>query len=116
MLCGPLPHIKQAIMRRYVCFLQNLLHSEIPVIHDLAHSAVRTAQSVTGLNVLNIRQSFNCNPLSCNPLDIISQRKEIPEGGEETLDLLARLLDIRSNEIDEDIVSDLDDLISDVCL
>ena len=38
MLCGPLPHIKQAIMRRYVRFLQNLLHSEIPVIHDLTRT------------------------------------------------------------------------------
>ena len=67
-----------------------------------------------------LEQSFNCNPLSSNPLEIICPRKEIPEGGVETMDLLARLLEIlRSNELDDDILSDLrhlDDLITEICM
>ena len=39
----------------------------------------------------------------------------MPEGGEETIELLDRLLEQRSNETDEDVINELNQLITNVC-
>ena len=111
---GPLPHIRQLILRRFVKYVKVLVSSMNPVISGLAYWGTRTRQSSTGRNVANIREEFRVNPLKCFQGAIKVHSREIPEGGEETLELLDRLLCIRANEVEPDILDELTDLINDV--
>ena len=49
-----LPTIRQLVIRRYIRFVQGLMASDNPVLRTLSDWSVKTAQSITGLNVLNI--------------------------------------------------------------
>ena len=85
-----------------------------PVISGLAYWGTRTRQSSTGRNVANIREEFRVDPLKCFQGAIKVEPREIPEGGEETLELLYRLLSIRANKVEPDILDELTDLNNDV--
>ena len=53
---------------------------------------------------------------SCWTLSNVNQKKkEIPEGGDENLELLERLFEARVTEIEPDLVSELNILIDNVC-
>ena len=114
LLAGPLPHIRQLILRRFVKYVKVLVSSMNPVISGLAYWGTRTRQSSTGRNVANIRDEFRVDPMKCFQGAIKVVPREIPAGGEETLELLDRLLSIRANEVEPDIVDELTDLINDV--
>ena len=58
LLSGSLPPIRQLVIRRYVRFVQGLTTSSNPVLSTLSQWATNTVQSVTGLNMTNIRQEF----------------------------------------------------------
>ena len=115
LLSGTLPHIKQLILRRYVRFAQNLVKSENPIISGLAYWAVRTKMSTTGKNVANIQDELNVDPLKCESKEIIVKKREIPDNGEETIELLVRLFNIKSAEVDPEMVTELSGLIDNVC-
>ena len=115
LLSGTLPHIKQLILRRYVRFAQNLVKSENPIISGLAYWAVRTKMSTTGKNVANIQDELNVDPLKCESKEIIVKKREIPDNGEETIELLVRLFNIKSAEVDPEMVIELSGLIDNVC-
>ena len=85
-----------------------------PVISTLAYWATRTLKSTTGKNVTNIRKEFS-DPLTCAPQDICIKKHAIPEGGIQQIDLLARLLVQRSEEMDPDILPEIDSVIDNVC-
>ena len=85
-----------------------------PVISTLAFWATRTLQSTTGKNVANIRNDF-ADPLTCGSEKICIKRQDIPEGGYQQIDLLARLLVLRNEEMDPDILPEIDILIDNVC-
>ena len=86
-----------------------------PVISGLSCWGTRTRQSTTGKNVDNIRQEFSVDPLKCAQGSIKVETREIPEGGEENLELLDRLLSIRATETEPSIVDELNVLITDIC-
>ena len=104
----------ELILRRFVKYVKVLVSSMNPVISGLAYWGTRTRQSSTGRNVANIRDEFRVDPMKCFQGAIKVVPREIPAGGEETLELLDRLLSIRANEVEPDIVDELTDLINDV--
>ena len=114
-LSGSLPSVRQMILRRYVQFLQGLLSSSNPAVCHLANLAVATNLSVTGRNVIRMWEEFGRDPVTCHKREFVVEKCEMPEGGEETIELLDRLLEQRSNETDEDVLNELNQLITNVC-
>ena len=88
-----------------------------PIISALAYWGVRTRKSTTGRNVANIQEEFGVNPLDrfSSPGSISVRLRELPDNGQETLELLERLLQSRSTETEPDIVSELNQLIDNIC-
>ena len=103
------------ILRRYVQYVQSLLNSANPVISQLASLSVNSTRSVTGRNVKNMRDEFGLDPLSVNKRQFVVKKVVIPEDGDETIELLDFLLYLRSNETEEEIVDELNDVIFNVC-
>ena len=104
-LSGSLPSVRQMILRRYVQFLQGLLSSSNPAVCHLANLAVATNLSVTGRNVSRMREEFGRDPVTCHKREFVVDKCQMPEDGEETIELLERLLEQRSNEEDEDVLN-----------
>ena len=113
-LC-PLPSVRQLILRRYVQFLQSLIKSENPVIWKLTRLAVNNVGSVTGRNVSKMREEFQLDPLTDYKKSFFVKKAEIPEHGEENIELLDYLLYLRNNETEEEIICELNELIHNVC-
>ena len=63
LLAGDIPSVRQQVVQRYCKFVKGLLSSRNPIICTLANMAVETAESTTGLNIMNIRTEFGMNPL-----------------------------------------------------
>ena len=114
-LAGQFSSVRQMIIRRYVKFVQSLLNSPNGVISQLANVAVVTVRSVTGLNIKNIREEFGKDPLFNNRNCFYVNQTEIPENGQNNIELIDYLLFIRSNETDEEILTELNEIIFDVC-
>ena len=89
--------------------------SRNPVISALAYWGARARVSTTGRNVANIREEFMLDPFKCELKDIIVNKREIPEGGNENLELLERLFESRATEMEPDLVSELNVLIDNIC-
>ena len=109
------PSVKQLIVRRYVKFLQCLLSSRNPVIWKLASLAVSSTRSVTGKNVCNISDEFGLDPLTVNQKRFSVKITEIPDNGMENIELLDYLLWMRNSETEEDILAELNSVITNVC-
>ena len=86
-----------------------------PIISSLAYWGVRTRKSTTGRNVANIREEFGLDPLKCSPGSIRIRQRDMPENGQENLELLERLFSIRAAEVEPDVVNELNILINDIC-
>ena len=56
-----------------------------------------------------------CDPLKVNKKMFVVKKAELPEHGEENIELLDYHLYIRNNETEVEIISELDDLIHNVC-
>ena len=112
--CG-LPSVRQLILRRYVQFVQTLTTSANPVIWMLANLAVQTVRSTTGLNIKNIFDEFGLDPLNTDKRQFVTSKEIVPADKEENIELLNYLLYIRSSESDEEIISEINDLIFDIC-
>ena len=95
--------------------MQGLVYSKNPIISALAYWGTKTRQSVTGRNVANIWSEFEVNPLFCNTTAIIIKKKEVPDQGQENMELLERLLISRAEELEPDVLTELEGLISNVC-
>ena len=54
-------------------------------------------------------------PVLSNQGSMFNIKAEVPEGGEENIELLDYLLYLRNNETEEEIVSELRELIFNVC-
>ena len=115
LLSGNLSPIKQLVIRRYIRFVQGLVKSQNQVLSVLSHWAVNTVQSVTGLNVANIRQEFGLNPLLYGPTLFSVKKKDITEIDQNNMDLLGELLQQKHDEIDPDTILELDGLINNIC-
>ena len=63
----------------------------------------------------NIEEEFKVNPLKCKSEDIVVMKREIPEYGAENMELIERLLTIRASEKEPNLVSELNELIDNVC-
>ena len=85
------------------------------MISALAYWGARTRLSTTGRNVANIREEFSVDPFNCSPNDITILKRDIPEYGEENLELLVRLFETKDAEMEPDIVSELSTLIDNIC-
>ena len=116
LLSTPFPHIRQLILRRYVKFVTGLVYSKNPIISGLAYWGARTRLSTTGRNMANIRDEFLLEPIKCKPQDIIVKKRELPADGKENIELLMRLFESRAAEMEPDIVSELNELIDNVCI
>ena len=114
-LAGPLPSLKQVLIRRYVQFVQKLVTSDNPVISQVAKLSVQTVRSISGLNIRNIFEEFGKDPLNVNKWEFIVEKAKLPENGQENIDLLDCLLQQRSQEVDSDLIWEFDTLIFDVC-
>ena len=86
-----------------------------PIISALAYWGVQTRMSTTGRNVANLREEFGKDPLKCKPSEINVKKREIPEQMEDNIELVHSLLEIRAHEVEPDIVTELNGLISAVC-
>ena len=114
-LAGPLPSLKQVLIRRYVQFVQKLVTTANPVISQVAHLSVQNVRSVSGLNFRNIREEFGKDPLNFNKWEFIVEKAKLPENGQQNIDLLDCLLKQRSKEVDSEIICEFDTLIFDIC-
>ena len=113
-LC-PLPSVRQLIIRRYVQFVQSLITSDNPIISQLASLSINSVRSVTGKNVINIRNEFGLDPITVNKRNFSVSKRCIPDYGFENLELLDYLLYLRSNETEDEIKDELNELIIDIC-
>ena len=95
--------------------MQTLISCANPVIWQLANLAVTTVRSTTGLNIKRMFDEFGMDPLITNKRQFVISRENVPADKEENLELLNYLLHIRSSEHDEEIISELNDLIFDIC-
>ena len=107
--------LRQQILRRYVKFVTGLLYSFNPVVTLLAVLSVNTVQSNTGWNIHKMKEEFGMDPLKTSRNEFVVEKSDIPAGGEDDLILLQDLMTIRSNEVDDDIISELDALIRNTC-
>ena len=92
------------------------MNSMNPVLSGLAYWGVRTRSSKTGRNVANIQNEFGLDPLKCESGKIKVQRRDIPENCFPNIELLETLFNIRSTEVEPDIVTNIDALIDTVCV
>ena len=113
-LC-PLPSVRQLLIRRYVQFIQSVCTSFNPNMWQIAYLATNSTRSVTGKNVRNITTEFGLDPLLTNKKYFNIAKKEIPVHGAENIELLVYLLYIRDCETEDDVLEDLNALISDIC-
>ena len=81
----------------------------------LANLAVVTNLSVTGRNVSRMREEFGRDPVTCHKREFVVENSEMPEDGQENIELLDRLLQQRAYETDDEVLSELNQLITDVC-
>ena len=109
-LSGSLPSVRQMILRRYVQFLQGLMSSTNPAVCHLANLAV-----TTGRNVSKMREEFGRDPLTCHKREFVTEKCDMPDDGQENIELLNRLLQQRSNETEEDSLNELNQLITNLC-
>ena len=103
------------ILRRYVQYIQSLVTSDNQIIRQLAHLAVGSTRSTTGRNIREIRDEFGLDPLTTSKKHFFVKKAEVPEHGQDNIELLDHLLYIRNSETEEDIIAEVDDLISSVC-
>ena len=116
LLAGSLPHIRQLILRKYIKYVTGLVTSMNPILSGLSYWGVKTRLSATGRNVANIQNEFGVDPLKCNPWNIKTAKREIPDDGLLNIELLETPINIRAVEFEPDIVSDMDSLIDTVCV
>ena len=62
-----------------------------------------------------MREEFGRDPLTCHKQEFTVEKRDIPNGGHENIELLDRLLEQRQNETDEELINELDQLITNVC-
>jgi len=106
------------VIQRYVQFVQKLTTSKNPVIWQLSNLSASTVRSTMGLNVHNIRAEFKLDPLEDYKKMFCVAKAPLPEDGEEKLELLANLLQIKENELNhsdcDDVITELDEVIFNV--
>ena len=56
------------------------------------------------------------DPLKCCPWKINTAKREVPINGQENIDLLMRLFEIRTAEVEPDVLLELNELIENVCV
>ena len=117
LLSVPFPHVKQLILRRYIKFVKVLVSSMNPVISALSYWGARTRCSTTGRNVANLQEEFSVYPLAktCSPTSLSVSPREMPENGQEIIELLERLFSIKASETEPDVVAEISQLIDDTC-
>ena len=112
---GQFPSVRQIIVKRYVQFVQTLASSENKIVWNLSQLAFNTVRSTTGSNVANIRNEFSLCPLMYPKQQFNLAKQELSVNQQENIALLDNLLIIRSNEIDEEIIEELNGLIDQIC-
>ena len=70
---------------------------------------------MTGKNVCNISDEFGLDPLTVNQKRFSVKITEIPDNGMENIELLDYLLWMRNSETEEDIIAELNSVITNVC-
>ena len=115
LLARDIPSIRQQIIKRYIKFVMGLLTCLNPVISLLAVPAVNTVQSNTGRNISNMKEEFQLDPLTTSRDRFEVLKSKIPDGGSENLTLLQDLMIIKNNEVDDYIISELEELIRITC-
>ena len=94
--------------------MQSLMQSDNPVIWKLTRQSVNSVGSVTGRNVAKMKEEFQLDPLEVNKKLFFVKKAELPEHGEENIELLDYLLYLRNSETEEEIISELNELIFNV--
>ena len=64
---------------------------------------------------MNIKNEFGLDRLTSHRTMFTDKKKELPPHGQENIELLDHLLNIRSNETEEDVICELDKLILEIC-
>ena len=114
-----MPHIRQALISRFVSFVSKLSSSKKELLRN-AYEAVRTdCRSTTGANVRNIR--LECNIGLSDQLSEVCVRswkfQPVPPGEEWRIDVVNHILSMRDNRIDDNIMvrDELDAMLNFVC-
>ena len=85
------------------------------IISQLASLSINSVRSVTGKNVSNITNEFGLDHVTVNKRKFSVSKRCIPDYGFENLELLDYLLYLRSNETEDEIKDELNELIIDIC-
>ena len=117
-LAGSLPSVRKKLLCQYVNFVSKLASSVSREVRIMAHVFSNDVQSVTGRNLVNIKNVFNLDPRR-DPLSSFKETMveyQTPESDEWRLPLLRKLLAQRREFSDsEEDTATLDELIDSLC-
>ena len=114
-----MPHIRQALISRFVNFVSKLSSSKKELLRN-AYEAVRTdCRSTTGANIRNIRLECNIGLSDQLSAECVRRWKfqPVPPGEEWRIDVVNHILSMRNNRIDDNIMvkDELDAMLDYVC-
>ena len=115
LLAGKLPSTRKKLMCQYVNFFQKLLVSPLREVRVVARIVGRDNRSVTGINLMALKQEFNLDPWVRSTVCFKSGYKGyiVPEVDRWRLPLLRKMLIQRSEmvvcEEEVDTITDLID-------
>ena len=95
LLCCGLASARERILANYVGFLRRLGSSASKEVQVLSEVEVRDAGSVTGRNILHMREEFGVHPMlmTSRTLREMYRRVQVPDGKGWKLSLLADMLE-----------------------
>ena len=102
-----MPHIRQALMSRFLSFTSKLATSKKEILRS-AYEALRTdCRSTTGENIRNIMLECNTGLLDQSMAEDVKRWKfqPVPPGQEWRIDVVKDIISMRDNRRDGDIVS-----------
>ena len=98
-----MPHIRQALIRRFVGFVDQLSSSKKEVLRNAFESLKADCRSTTGANIRNIMLECNADLLKPPSADEVKNLKfqPVPSGEEWRIDVIKHLLKIRDNGMED---------------
>ena len=118
LLAGNLPSTRKKLMCQYVNFFQKLLVSPLREVRVVARIVGRDNRSVTGINLMALKQEFNLDPWVRSAVCFKSGYVGyiVPEVDRWRLPLLRKMLNQRSEMVVcEEEVDTITDLIDSLC-
>ena len=102
-----MPHIRQALISRFVGFTSKLLSSKKEVLRNVFEVLRKDCRSTTGANIRNIKLECNSGPSEQLSAERVSSLKfhPVPQEEEWRIDFVKDLMSMRDNGMDDNTMS-----------